>query len=180
MHYILVNQKAYDEIGLTGTEKGLCPGEDGKPNGRLHEDANKIARGYYNDSLTDLQREQAIRNVEKMALAKGNTTIHAMEGGGMLSDNDIPVFDKLKGLTDVDFIVYWDTFDIDQIMARGYDRVGTDLFADGSIGSRTAAFDEPYTDDPSTCGVLYMTREKMTRFIGKLSEILLLILSHLE
>ena len=167
LHYTLVNQKAYDEIGLTGTEKGLCLGEDGKPNGRLHEDANKIARGYYNDSLTDLQREKAIQNVEKMALAKGITTIHAMEGGGMLSDHDIPVFDRLKGQTDVDFIVYWDTFDIDQIMARGYDRVGTDLFADGSIGSRTAAFDEPYTDDPSTCGVLYMTREDMTRFIKK-------------
>ncbi len=31
---------------------------------------------------------------------------------------------------------------------------GLKLFADGSMGSGTAAFFEPYTDDPSTCGLL--------------------------
>ena len=134
LHYTLVNQKAYDEIGLSGTEKGLCRGDDGKPNGRMHEEANKIVRGYFNDAMTDIQRENAIHSVEKMALSKGITTIHAMEGGEMFSDKDIDVFESLKGKTDVDFVIYWDTFDLDQVIARKYDRVGTDNLSDGSIG----------------------------------------------
>lgn len=167
LHYTLVNRKAYEEIGLTGKEKGLCRGEDGKPNGRMHEEANKVVRGYFNDSMTDAQRETAIRNVEKEALKKGITTIHAMEGGEMFSDKDIDVFESLKGKTDVDFVIYWDTFDLDQVIERGYDRVGTDNLSDGSIGSRTAAFDEPYADDPSTCGLMYLDKAFMTEWIGK-------------
>ncbi len=167
LHYTLVNQTAYDEIGLTGEEKGLCRGDDGKPNGRMHEEANKIVRGYFNDSMTDAQRETAIRNVEKMALSKGITTIHAMEGGEMFSDNDINVFESLKGKTDVDFVIYWDTFDLDQVIARNYDRVGTDNLSDGSIGSRTAAFDDPYADAPDTCGIMYLDKPFMTEWIGK-------------
>lgn len=167
LHYTLVNQKAYDEIGLTGEEKGLCCGGDGQPNGRMHEEANKIVRGYFNDSMTDAQRETAIRNVEKMALSRGITTIHAMEGGEMFSDKDIDVFESLKGKTDVDFVIYWDTFDLDQVIKKGYDRVGTDNLSDGSIGSRTAAFDEPYADDPSTCGIMYLDKAFMTEWIGK-------------
>ncbi|MBR0411608.1 MAG: amidohydrolase [Eubacterium sp.] len=167
LHYTLVNRKAYEEIGLTGKEKGLCRGEDGKPNGRMHEEANKVVRGYFNDSMTDAQRETAIRNVEKEALKKGITTIHAMEGGEMFSDKDIDVFESLKGKTDVDFVIYWDTLDLDQVIERGYDRVGTDNLSDGSIGSRTAAFDEPYADDPSTCGLMYLDKAFMTEWIGK-------------
>ncbi len=167
LHYTLVNRKAYEEIGLSGREKGMCRGEDGKPNGRMHEEANKIVRGYFNDSMTDSQRETAIRNVEKAALAKGITTIHAMEGGEMFSDKDIDIFESLKGKTDVDFVIYWDTFDLDQVIERGYDRVGTDNLSDGSIGSRTAAFDDPYTDDPSTCGLMYLNKDFMTAWIGK-------------
>ena len=167
LHYTLINQKAYEEIGLTGREKGLCRGEDGQPNGRMHEEANKVVRGYFNDSMTDAQREMAIRNVEKAALEKGITTIHAMEGGEMFSDKDIDVFESLKGKTDVDFLIYWDTFDLDQVIERGYDRVGTDNLSDGSIGSRTAAFDDPYSDDPSTCGLMYLDKEFMTKWIGK-------------
>ncbi len=167
LHYTLVNQKAYDEIGLSGRERGMSRGEDGKPNGRMHEVANKIVRGYFNDSMTDLQRETAVRNVEKAALARGITTIHAMEGGEMFSDKDIDVFEALKGKTDVDFVIYWDTFDLDKVIERGYDRVGTDNLSDGSIGSRTAAFDRPYADDPSTCGLMYLDKDYMTTWIGK-------------
>ncbi len=167
LHYTLINQKAYDEIGLTGNEAGLGREADGRPSGRMHEEANKVVRGYFNDSMTDQQRETAIRNVEALALSKGITTIHAMEGGEMNSDKDIDVFERLKGQTDVDFVIYWDTFDLDKVIARGYDRVGTDNLSDGSIGSRTAAFDEPYADDPSTCGIMYLSKEYMTEWIGK-------------
>ena len=42
---------------------------------------------------------------------------------------------------------------------------GIKLFADGSMGSGTAAFFEPYTDDPSTTGLLLHTPQELERAI---------------
>jgi predicted amidohydrolase YtcJ len=42
---------------------------------------------------------------------------------------------------------------------------GQKLFADGSMGSGTAAFFEPYTDDPSTSGLLIHTPEALEKAI---------------
>lgn len=42
---------------------------------------------------------------------------------------------------------------------------GQKLFADGSMGSGTAAFFEPYADDPSTSGLLLHTPEALERAI---------------
>lgn len=42
---------------------------------------------------------------------------------------------------------------------------GLKLFADGSMGSSTAAFFEPYTDDPSTSGLLLQTPEALEKAI---------------
>lgn len=167
LHYTLINRVCYEQIGLTGEEAGICRDQAGRPNGRMHEEANAIVRGYFNNSMTPAQREQAIRSVEKEALRQGITTIHGMEGGEMFSDKDIDIFEKLQGHTDVDFIVYWDTFDLDKVIERGYDRQGTDNLSDGSIGSRTAAFDEPYADQPDTCGIIYIPKEEMLASMEK-------------
>lgn len=170
LHYTVVNKKAYDEIGFTGEEKGIGKDKNGKPTGRLHELANAMARNYFNDTMTDQQRREAIESVTKTAARKGITTIHAMEGGEMFSDHDIKVFLDLEGKTEVDIVLYWDTFDIEAIEKAGLTRIGTDILADGSIGSRTAAFDEPYADDPSTSGVLYYMDEYLTDFIARALE----------
>jgi predicted amidohydrolase YtcJ len=42
---------------------------------------------------------------------------------------------------------------------------GVKLFADGSMGSGTAAFFEPYTDDPKTSGLLLQSPEALERAI---------------
>ena len=38
---------------------------------------------------------------------------------------------------------------------------------DGSIGSRTAAFTQPYTDAPDTCGEIYFTEDFVVNHITK-------------
>ncbi|MCI8327543.1 MAG: amidohydrolase [Lachnospiraceae bacterium] len=167
LHYTVVNQKAYEEIGYDGTEKGFGRDDAGKPNGRMHEEANTMARQYFNDSMTKEQRKNAIDSVEKEALKKGITTIHAMEGGEMFSDKDVDGFLETEGKRNVDFVLFWGTLDIDKVKEKGVPRIGTDILSDGSIGSRTAAFDEPYTDKPDTCGELYYTDEILTELIEK-------------
>lgn len=170
LHYSVVNQKAYEEIGFTGQEAGLRKDKEGKVNGRLHEQANAVARNYFTSSLTKEQRMQAIHHVEQEALRRGITTIHAMEGGEMFTNEDIPVFLELQGKTDVDFVLYWDTMDLEAVEKAGLPRVGTDILSDGSIGSRTAAFDEPYADDPDSIGILYYDNKCLIEHIGKALE----------
>ena len=40
------------------------------------------------------------------------------------------------------------------------------MLGDGSLGARTAYLSEPYTDDPSTCGIPIFTQEQMDEMIG--------------
>lgn len=173
LHYTVVNQKAYDEIGYQGMEKGIGLNEEGQPDGRMHETANTMARRHFNDSMTREQRRTALQKVQEEAVQKGITTIHAMEGGEMFSDKDVDVFLEDRENKDVDFILYWDTLEIDKVKEAGLSRIGTDILSDGSIGSRTAAFDEAYCDK-NTCGKLYYTDEFLIEFIGKALE------SHLQ
>jgi predicted amidohydrolase YtcJ len=39
------------------------------------------------------------------------------------------------------------------------------LFADGSLGSRTAALKEPYSDEPNSCGLLLHTKKKLRQLV---------------
>ena len=44
---------------------------------------------------------------------------------------------------------------------------GVKLFADGSLGARTAALREPYSDDPQTSGMLRHTDEELSEMVGR-------------
>lgn len=40
------------------------------------------------------------------------------------------------------------------------------ILADGSLGARTAYLNEPYTDDPSTCGIAMYDSESLNRYVA--------------
>ncbi len=160
LHYTLVNSRAFQEIGFTMKENGIILGADGRPNGRLHDKANGTARSFFYDHrMTDAQRESMYNYTMQEAVKKGITTMHAMEGGDMFSDKDIPVFCRMQKGFPLDAVLYWDSEDVEAMHELGLNRTGTDMLLDGSMGSRTAAFDDPYADDPSTRGTIYFTRE---------------------
>ena len=167
LHYTLVNTKAYEEIGFDGSEAGVIKDEKGEPTGRLHDKANGIARSFFNEiRMTDDQRAQMLHYTAQEAVKKGITTIHGMEGGDMFSDKDIPVFMREQDKFPLDILLYWDTENVDNIIENKLPRVGTDLLLDGSIGSRTAAFDDNYKDG-DTNGIIYFTEEFVTDHITK-------------
>ncbi|MEG1431791.1 amidohydrolase [Eubacterium sp.] len=164
LHYTQLNTKAFQAIGFQD-EDGILWDVSGRPTGRVHGEANGVAKTYYNDKMSDEQRIAAIQYVSNLAVSKGVTTIHAMEGGTLFSDADIPVFNQLQGELPLDILMYWDTSDLSIIEEAGYPRMGTDILLDGSIGSRTAAFDTPYADDPNTCGILYFKQEDVNHLV---------------
>jgi hypothetical protein len=45
---------------------------------------------------------------------------------------------------------------------------GVKIYADGSLGARTAALREPYTDDPTNSGILRQTDEQLTELVARI------------
>jgi hypothetical protein len=165
LHYTQVNSLVYREAGIKDSLHGVKKDISGKANGRLQGQANKKVRNYFHNQLSRDKRIQAINAAVTQAIRKGVTTIHGMEGGTLFSDMDIPVFKEIMPELPLDIVIYWDTMDLDLINAEGFDKMGTDMFIDGSIGSRTAAFDQPYADAPETCGILYNKTQDITNLI---------------
>lgn len=48
--------------------------------------------------------------------------------------------------------------------------MGIKVFADGSLGARTALLSRPYADDPSTKGVAVISKEELARIVKEASE----------
>lgn len=165
LHYTQVNTAALEAMGFSGGEDGLIKDKDGVCIGRLKNKAHGHARKFFFDKMTAEQRETAIRHTADLAVKAGVTTIHAMEGGDLSSDDDIPVFLKIMDSLPVHVVLHWCSTRIEDVTNKQLKIIGTDILLDGSIGSRTAAFEEPYADDTSTNGELYYDDEWITDYI---------------
>ena len=164
-HYTLVNTKAFELFGLSNDLPGVRKDASGKVNGRLHEEANAKAKMAFFERQDDAQREAAFRYTAQSAAIKGVTTLHAQEGGSLFSDTDVPILRNIIDTLPVRVVLYWATEDHGKILSAGLKHWGGDIVLDGSIGSRTAAFSQPYSDDASTSGTLYFDNPTVRRFI---------------
>ncbi len=164
-HYTLVNSRAFRMIGLSPDTPGVRKDEAGEINGRLHEAANGISQAAFLDLLDESDIEAMMLVTANRAASKGVTTLDAVEGGVLLSNTYLPTFKKVMGRMPVDVVLWWSDDDINKILEAGLPRQGKDILLDGSIGSRTAAFSEPYSDAPDTKGLLYYPDDKVEAMI---------------
>ncbi len=163
-HYVVVNRLAYDALKLSDNIKGVRKGQDGKPNGRLQDTANKLARNGF--PWTRQQTLEAMVYTANEALKKGITTIHAQEGF-TADDPAVALLLENKDTFPVDVVIYWCYMpEDDDPMAKKIGILGGDILLDGSIGSSTAAFFEPYSDgDGINCGYLNFSDERVYEFV---------------
>ena len=157
VHSALVSSALVDRSGCRGSI-----GWDGTA--RVERDAHHLARAAARD-VPDGERAAAHEAALLAAAAAGLATVHEMSGpfiGGLV---DLPVLLDVADRVGVRVLPYWGEAATDGAHARaiieglglpaGVRLAGLagDLSADGSIGSRTAAFREPYTDnDPGHAG----------------------------
>ncbi|MBE5956941.1 MAG: amidohydrolase [Lachnospiraceae bacterium] len=161
-HYVVVNRAAFDALGIDEDMNGVRKDAEGRPNGRLQDKANKVARNGF--PWTKEQTLEAMRWAGEEALKKGITTVHAQEGFTM-EDPAVPLL--LENLKDfpIDVVIFWCTMpDADEPMAEQIGILGGDILLDGSIGSRTAAFYDNYCDGDG-CGYLNFTIEEVNDFV---------------
>jgi predicted amidohydrolase YtcJ len=164
--------------------------------GRILRDAAGEPTGIVVDTAKDLvQRvippptpaalEKMLRVGIQHGLSNGVTQAHSM--GLDWDTHQALVRLRAKGETDMRFISYLPLSDWEKVAAMvrregtGDDWLrwgGLKALADGSLGSRTALFYEPYDDSPGTRGIRVNTLEHLREWIGEADKIKLPIALH--
>ena len=180
-HLAVVNSKALQQAGIT--EETVVEGGEidldkvtGEPNGIIRENALEIiSKAIPKPSLKELE------NVCLLACGKaveaGLTGVHWIVD----SADEIRVIQKLHREGKLPLRVYLgipvDLLDelVNLGLSTGFGndmvKIGfVKIFADGSLGARTAALKQPYSDKPETSGMIICTQRKLNKLVLKAHE----------
>ncbi|MGB9684675.1 MAG: amidohydrolase [Candidatus Bathyarchaeales archaeon] len=145
----------------------------GEPNGILRENALELVwRVVPKPSITEL--ENACVQACQRAVENGLTGVHWIVD----SPEELRLLQKLhrKGRLPLRVYLGIPVKLLDEIVKVGLTTgFGNDMlklgfvkvFADGSLGARTAALKKPYSDKPETCGMLLLSQRKLNRLVLK-------------
>ena len=173
-HMRLANGLALRAAGITRetaeVEGGTIVRDDrGEPTGILKDNAMSLV-SRVEPPPTDAMADRALDAAMSHVLARGVTTVHNMG-----SWSDLAVFERAHRAGRLRTRIYaavpldsWERLR-DTVAARGKGDVwlrigGLKGFVDGSLGSHTAAFLEPFTDAPDDRGLLVNTPDDLRRW----------------
>ncbi len=141
----------------------------GDPTGVLRENAQGLVRAHIPD-VDDNIMEDALKQGMEHILSRGITSVHTNDGQAGFPGT----MDLYKRVHSQGFLLrtYWDVpstlmpdlFDTPLRTGDGddYFKIGAiKLFADGSLGGRTAALEEAYSDDPANWGILVIPPKEL-------------------
>jgi predicted amidohydrolase YtcJ len=146
------------------------------PDGRVEREAHHAARHATRDHLTGQARRTAQHRALSAAAASGIAAVHEMGAVHVGPAHDLEALVALvreaeqnqEPLPEV--VPFWAEQVVDEAGARAVLQrfqdvgvrlagLGGDLNVDGSLGSRTAALRDPYTDDAGRRGHLYLSAD---------------------
>ena len=176
-HMALANSLAMKLAGVDRRVKDV-------PGGTIERDGRIEPTGIFKDNAMDLISVkipgQSDEEVDRALLAamnylasNGVTSVHGVDAAGY-ADAITRIRDRGQQITRIYYlktISRWDELK-DHIEREGKgDRWvstgGVKGFVDGSLGSHTAAFTEPYTDLPTDSGLFVNSREDLYRWISE-------------
>jgi hypothetical protein len=163
-----VNTRALEILALPDDMPGLMRDAQGQPNGLLSDQANSLAEDKFSGLFGAGEKavETITLAVEK-AHSVGITTLHALEGGLTSRDKAVQEFWALMSTLSLRIVLYYQTMDVDKVVAIGLPRIGGCILLDGDVGPHTAALSKPYADDPECYGTLYHSQEEINAFVLK-------------
>lgn len=177
-HLGVANSRALQLAGIS-KETTIDNGEidldeaTGEPNGILRENALELLWKAI-PKPTPKQLEEACISACKKAVEAGLTCVHWIVG----SAEEIRIIQNLYSEGKLPLRVYLgisvdlldQLVDLGLLTGFGNDMVKigfVKVFADGSLGARTAALEESYSDKPETRGIILYTQRKLNRLVSK-------------
>ena len=178
-HMCVVNSKALELADITKETKSPLGGEIDKnpvtrePTGILRENAMDLIQKIVPEPDEKQLMEACVLACQK-AVEAGLTSVHWI----IDSPTEIRVIQKLRAQNKLPLRVYilipveFLDFFIQSGLHTGFGddtvRIGCiKILADGSLGARTAALKEPYSDHPETKGIMLYTPEELKRLVIK-------------
>jgi predicted amidohydrolase YtcJ len=174
-HMALANSAALDRARVTSSTQEPPGGtivrdERGRLTGVLKDEAMRLVSEAL-PAPADADVDLAVRAAAQHALSLGVTQVHDMGSWG-----DLEAYRRVHSRGELPIRIYsvvpmasWKRLrDYIEEHGRGDDRVwwgGVKAFVDGSLGSTTAWFYEPYLDDPSTSGLLLTESHELRQWI---------------
>ena len=174
-HMALVNTRVLELAGITRATPDPPGGTivrdaAGEPTGVLKDEAMSLVTRLIPESST-ADRDQAFRRAQAHAIANGLTMVHDMGGW-----EDLETYRRAAAAGELVLRIYafvplatWER--LREYVARngtGDARLrwgGLKGFVDGSLGSTTAWFYEPYLDEPGTAGLVVTDTAQLRRSI---------------
>lgn len=129
--------------------------------------------------ISEEEKVEFLQEAARMALAKGITTLHALDGGD-LGPGDTRVIWANRDKFPVRITCYNQSMDLSEVKELGLPRVGGCICADGAFEAHTAALFEPYVDEPDNYGALTYSQDTMDKFILEANRAGLQIAVHCE
>ncbi len=181
LHTAVANSMALEAAGVDKDYVADAGGSvdreaDGTPNGVLREQLTKIFDEIIPDALNDeeLKKKLMAQELKKMA-SMGMTMMHTYAAEIWRYIEDIEVYNRLdeQNLLPIRVAIYSDRFEsLKENLPEKTDADnpyrktkmgGYKLFCDGSLGSRSAALMQPYTDDPDAEGIIVEDRKSLEK-----------------
>jgi predicted amidohydrolase YtcJ len=173
-HMLLANSKALALAGITAKTPDPPGGvivrdAAGQPTGALKDAATELLQKA-EPPLSFAQRRRAIDAALHEAAMRGVTSVQDMS----LDYGDLAVYAQLKAEDKLSVRIYGAPLiaNVEDQAKLGLGhafgsaslRIGAlKMFADGSLGSRTAYFTQPYTDEPGNRGLLFSDMLPLTK-----------------
>ena len=175
-HMALTNTLALDAGGVTAATEDPAGGAivrdgAGRPTGVLKDEAMGLV-GRAIPDRTEAELDAALQAAAAHALSLGVTQVHDMGGWSGLE-----AYRRAHAAGELPLRVYavvpmggWERMrDFVSANGRGDDRLwwgGLKAFVDGSLGSTTAWFYDPYEDEPETSGLMTTDTAALRSWIG--------------
>ncbi|MBM7692901.1 putative amidohydrolase YtcJ [Peribacillus deserti] len=185
-HAIVVNSKAMDMLNLSEDMAEPAGGVIGRyRNGRLNGLFKDTAQDFVLKAMPPVSEEylrksmtMAIQDCHRLGLTGVHTEdLNYYSGFEPTYNTFLRVIEKDGLALKAHLLVHHEV--VDEMQERGY-RFKTaeglvefgpmKIFADGSLGGRTALLAHPYQDDPSTNGVAIHTPERLMELVKKARE----------
>lgn len=177
-HIAVANSKALELAGIDrytpDPEGGVIDrDEEGVPTGILRETALNLVKDIIPKPSIEDYREAAINAVKELH-RRGITYTHLVSA----EPEEWIVLERLRneGNLKIRVRVYFDYIYMDWIEERGLKFgegddilrfMGIKIITDGSLGGRTAALNDDYSDDPGNKGVLIIPYEKLRDIVRR-------------
>lgn len=178
LHAVVANSEALKKAGIgKGYEAGsggiVEMDSEGMPNGILREQSTKVFDDILPDPLRDPDMQKKIlQEVMNHMVSKGITTIHTYAAKIWQYNEDIDIYRAFEEKGELPLrvtVCIDDLFEPEKISEdmhldpyRKTQLGAYKIFSDGSMGSRSAALREPYSDDPNNVGFVICSQEELS------------------